>query len=68
MNKIMLSCFIKDKLEIKKDKKGMVYIQGAVIKDAKNSKELFALFEEGSINRHTASTSKKVYLLPYQAM
>ena len=59
MNKVMFSCFIKDKLEIKKDKKGMVYIQGAVIKDAKNSKELFALFEEGSINRHTASTSKK---------
>ena len=49
---------LQDKLEIKKDKKGMVYIQGSVIKQAINSKELFALFEEGSKNRHTASTSK----------
>ncbi|XP_060607664.1 nuclear anchorage protein 1-like [Ruditapes philippinarum] len=45
-----------DKLDIKKDKKGMVFIQGAIIKTAKNSKELFALFEEGSTNRHVAST------------
>ena len=37
-----------------------MYIQGAVVKDARNAKELFALFEEGSINRHTASTSKIV--------
>ncbi|KAK3604681.1 hypothetical protein CHS0354_009292 [Potamilus streckersoni] len=45
-----------EKLEIKKDKKGMVYVQGSVIKDASNSKELYALFDEGSKNRHTAST------------
>ncbi|KAK6179033.1 hypothetical protein SNE40_011481 [Patella caerulea] len=45
-----------DRLDIKKDKKGMVFIQGAVVKEANNDKELFALFEEGSKNRHVAST------------
>ncbi|XP_071110400.1 uncharacterized protein [Haliotis cracherodii] len=45
-----------DKLDIKKDKKGMVFVQGAMVKEASNTKELFALFEEGSKNRHTAST------------
>lgn len=45
-------------MDIKKDKKGLVYVQGSIIKEASNSKELFALFEEGSKNRHTASTSK----------
>ncbi|WAR00396.1 KN14I-like protein [Mya arenaria] len=29
---------------------------GAVVKNARNAKELFALFEEGSANRHVAST------------
>lgn len=47
-----------EKMDIKKDKKGLVYVQGSIIKEASNSKELFALFEEGSKNRHTASTSK----------
>ncbi|KAK7116259.1 hypothetical protein V1264_001974 [Littorina saxatilis] len=45
-----------DKLDIKKDKKGMVFVHGAVVKEAANAKELNALFEEGSKNRHTAST------------
>ena len=55
----MLLCpTFQDKLEIKKDKKGMVFVQGAVVKEASNAKELNALFEEGSKNRHTASTSK----------
>ncbi|ESO96357.1 hypothetical protein LOTGIDRAFT_144011, partial [Lottia gigantea] len=45
-----------DRLDIKKDKKGMVVIQGSVLKKASNAKELFALFEEGSKNRHVAST------------
>nr|KAG5697355.1 hypothetical protein BaRGS_004081 [Batillaria attramentaria] len=35
-----------DKLDIKKDKKGMVFVHGAVVKSAKNAKELNALFEE----------------------
>lgn len=45
-----------DKMEVKVDKKGLVWVKGAVIKEAHNSKELFALFDEGSKNRHTAST------------
>ncbi|KAK3096468.1 hypothetical protein FSP39_000498 [Pinctada imbricata] len=45
-----------EKMEIKKDKKGLVFIQGSVIKEASNAKELYALFDEGSKNRHTAST------------
>ncbi|XP_062575778.1 myosin-11-like isoform X1 [Saccostrea cucullata] len=45
-----------DRMDIKKDKKGLVYVQGAVIKEATNAKELFGLFEEGSKNRHVAST------------
>ncbi|OWF39036.1 myosin-1B-like [Mizuhopecten yessoensis] len=45
-----------DRMEIKKDKKGMVYVQGSCVKDAHNAKELGALFDEGSKNRHTAST------------
>lgn len=49
---------LQEKLDIKKDKKGMVVVQGAVVKQATNSKELFALFEEGTKNRHVASTSK----------
>lgn len=47
-----------EKMDIKKDKKGMVYVQGAIVKQANNAKELYALFEEGSKNRHTASTSE----------
>ncbi|CAD5122523.1 DgyrCDS10943 [Dimorphilus gyrociliatus] len=45
-----------DKLEIKRDKKGMVFVQGAEVKSAHNSKELMGLFELGSKNRHVAST------------
>lgn len=56
--RISSSLFWQEKMDIKKDKKGLVYVQGSIIKEASNSKELFALFEEGSKNRHTASTSK----------
>ena len=35
----------------------MVFVQGAEIKPARNAKELMGLFEEGSKNRHVASTS-----------
>lgn len=47
-------------MEIKVDKKGLVWVKGAVVKEAHNSKELFGLFHEGSLNRHTASTSEWV--------
>ena len=50
--------FEQEKMDIKKDKRGMVVISGAEIKKATNAKELFALFEQGSGNRHTASTSE----------
>ena len=45
-----------DKMEVKVDKKGLVWVKGAAIKEAHNAKELYALFDEGSKNRHTAST------------
>lgn len=50
--------FLQSHLEIKKDKKGMVFVQGAEVKPARNSKELSGLFEEGSKMRHVASTSE----------
>ena len=52
-----VNIFYQEKLDIKKDKKGMVFVQGAEIKPARNAKELMGLFEEGSKNRHVASTS-----------
>ncbi|XP_041041201.1 kinesin-like protein KIN-14I [Carcharodon carcharias] len=44
------------KLEIRKDKKGFVYIHGAEIKEVTNAEMLCALFEQGCKNRHTAAT------------
>ncbi|XP_057300384.1 early endosome antigen 1-like [Hydractinia symbiolongicarpus] len=44
------------RLDIKKDKKGMVVVSGAVIRDATNAEELMQIFEEGSSSRHIAST------------
>ena len=43
----------------------MVFVQGAAIKHASNAKELNALFEEGSKNRHVASTSQCSHILSY---
>ncbi|XP_074649983.1 uncharacterized protein LOC141905115 [Tubulanus polymorphus] len=45
-----------DRMDIKKDKKGLVFVQGAEVKIAANAKELNFIFEEGSKNRHVAST------------
>lgn len=45
-----------ERMEIKKDKKGLVYVQGSIIKPAATAKELGGLFDEGSNNRHVAST------------
>lgn len=45
------------RIEIKKDKKGLVFAQGAEAKEATSAGELFALFELGSANRHIAATS-----------
>ncbi|XP_005111503.1 myosin-2 heavy chain [Aplysia californica] len=45
-----------ERMEIKKDKKGLVFVHGAIVKPASDAKELNTLFEQGSVNRHTAST------------
>ena len=37
----------------------MVVVSGSEIKSARHAKELYALFDQGTQNRHTASTSKK---------
>ncbi|KAI1900042.1 hypothetical protein AGOR_G00045930 [Albula goreensis] len=44
------------KIEIKKDKKGLVFAQGAETMGAGTAEELFALFEQGCANRHIAAT------------
>ncbi|CAB3977739.1 myosin heavy chain, non-muscle-like [Paramuricea clavata] len=44
------------KLDIKKDKKGLVFVHGANVVDAGDSKSLYDIFEKGSENRHVAST------------
>lgn len=45
-------------MEIKKDKAGLVFVRGAMVKEAHSVESLQALFDEGSKNRHVASTSK----------
>ncbi|XP_064618815.1 myosin-9-like isoform X3 [Lineus longissimus] len=45
-----------DRFDIKKDKKGMVFILGAEVKQVSSAKELYTVFDEGSKNRHVAST------------
>jgi hypothetical protein len=44
------------KLTIKKDSRGVVYIQGVIIKDANSKEELNALINMGTEGRHIAST------------
>ncbi|KAK6494319.1 kinesin-like protein KIN-14I [Huso huso] len=48
------------KIEIKKDKKGLVFVQGAETKEAASAEALFALFKQGCMNRHIASTKMNV--------
>ncbi|XP_056312884.1 uncharacterized protein si:dkey-96l17.6 [Danio aesculapii] len=48
------------RIEIKRDRKGLVFAQGAETKDATSAGELFALFEQGSANRHIAATKMNV--------
>lgn len=45
------------RIEIKRDRKGLVFAQGAETKEAASAGELFALFEQGCANRHIAATS-----------
>ncbi|XP_042564102.1 kinesin-like protein KIN-14E [Clupea harengus] len=48
------------RIEMKKDKKGLVFAQGAETKEAASASELFALFEQGCANRHIAATKMNV--------
>ncbi|XP_066509738.1 uncharacterized protein [Hoplias malabaricus] len=48
------------RIEIKKDKKGLVFAQGAETKEAASAGELFALFEQGCANRRIAATKMNV--------
>ncbi|XP_065106462.1 uncharacterized protein [Paramisgurnus dabryanus] len=48
------------KIEIKRDRKGLVFAQGAETKEAASAGELFALFEQGCANRHIAATKMNV--------
>ncbi|XP_048835607.1 uncharacterized protein LOC125710195 isoform X2 [Brienomyrus brachyistius] len=44
------------RIEIKKDRRGLVIAHGAETKDAASAEELLALFEQGCCNRHIAAT------------
>ncbi|XP_051749425.1 uncharacterized protein si:dkey-96l17.6 [Ctenopharyngodon idella] len=48
------------RIEIKRDRKGLVFAQGAETKEAASAGELFALFEQGCANRHIAATKMNV--------
>ncbi|XP_035291510.1 kinesin-like protein KIN-14Q [Anguilla anguilla] len=48
------------KIEIKKDKKGLVFPQGAETTAVGSAEELFALFQQGCANRHIAATKMNV--------
>lgn len=45
------------RIEIKRDRKGLMFAQGAETKEATSASELFVLFEQGCANRHIAATS-----------
>lgn len=45
-----------DKLRVRKDKNGLVFIENAAIREAASADALYSLFEKGSENRHVAST------------
>ncbi|XP_069181334.1 uncharacterized protein [Procambarus clarkii] len=49
-----------ERLEIKRDKKGSVHVQGATVRSVSSASELCQAFEEGLTNRHTASTKMNV--------
>ncbi|KAG7155673.1 kinesin-like protein KIN-14E isoform X2 [Homarus americanus] len=49
-----------ERLEIKRDKKGSVHVQGATVRNVTSARDLGQAFEEGLMNRHTASTKMNV--------
>ena len=44
-------------LEIRQDSKGIIYVQGAVIKDVESSEDLMMLFNTGNLKRHVGATN-----------
>lgn len=49
-----------DRLDIKRDKKGAVHVQGAAVRSVSSASELNRAFNEGLANRHTAATKMNV--------
>jgi hypothetical protein len=41
-----------NKLKVRKNQRGMVFVEGAVVKPANSAAELYALFETGSSGRY----------------
>lgn len=48
------------RVEIKRNRKGVVFAQGAVTKEASSAQELHALFQQACANRHIAATKMNV--------
>ncbi|XP_018022795.2 kinesin-like protein KIN-14I isoform X1 [Hyalella azteca] len=46
-----------EKLEVKRDKRGSVHVQGALVRHVNTAQHLHEVFEEGLSNRHTSSTN-----------
>ncbi|KAK4327180.1 hypothetical protein Pmani_002327 [Petrolisthes manimaculis] len=49
-----------ERLDIKRDKKGSVHVQGATVRTVLSAEELSRAFQDGLTNRHTASTNMNV--------
>ncbi|XP_029960331.1 putative LOC110439812 homolog [Salarias fasciatus] len=48
------------RVEIKRNRKGVVFAQGAETKEASSAQELFALFQQACANRHISATKMNV--------
>lgn len=46
------------RVEIKRNRKGVVFAQGAETKEASSAQELYALFLQACANRHISATSE----------
>ena len=46
------------RVEIKRNRKGVVFAQGAETKEASSAQELYALFQQACANRHISATSE----------
>ncbi|KAM3611456.1 uncharacterized protein V6R79_018819 [Siganus canaliculatus] len=48
------------RVEIKRNRKGVVFAQGAETKEASSAQELYALFQQACANRHSSATKMNV--------